>query len=380
MLNSFVKNRWVLTKKIGEGAYGQIFEAKDLNTNQLYAMKVEPLNVSKSLLHETNVLTNLQKSLYVPKFIACGKTKQFNFLVMELLGENITKLRKKQAESKFTISTILKIGIQMISALESLHKLGYLHRDVKPSNFLIRNNTFLNDSKSLYVPKFIACGKTKQFNFLVMELLGENITKLRKKQAESKFTISTILKIGIQMISALESLHKLGYLHRDVKPSNFLIRNNTFLNDSSVELPQCCIIDFGISEKFISEDGKLLEKFYLIFFFIKKIELKFEDEPNYDFIKNLLLNEYNQKCFGIDFKYDWELEADYLPTFTASPYVSYYPNSNSNQNPNPKTKTKEIEDEIEIINKSDIDINIEENIDIQSDEGTPKKGNNCQIF
>ena len=33
--------------------------------------------------------------------------------------------------------------------------------------------------------------------------------------------MTTTLKLGIQMIKGIESVHESGYLHRDVKPSNF---------------------------------------------------------------------------------------------------------------------------------------------------------------
>lgn len=73
-------------------------------------------------------------SPYVCRFIAFGRVpeEKFNYLVMELLGENFSSLRRKQPNGRFTLKTTLKLGKQMLSAIETVHKVGYIHRDIKP--------------------------------------------------------------------------------------------------------------------------------------------------------------------------------------------------------------------------------------------------------
>ena len=51
------------------------------------------------------------------------------------------------------------------------------------------------------------------------------------------------------MIDRLEDLHNLGYIHRDLKPENIC----TDLKKSSDKI---FLIDFGLSKKYIEEDGK----------------------------------------------------------------------------------------------------------------------------
>lgn len=83
-----------------------------------------------------------------------------------------------------------------------------------------------------------------------MELLGDNLSELRRKTSTGKFSMSTTLLLGIVFIRSLEQIHDLGYLHRDVKPSNFVIGNEGRRN-------QVFLIDFGLARKFVMPDGSI---------------------------------------------------------------------------------------------------------------------------
>lgn len=101
------------------------------------------------------------------------------------------------------------------------------------------------------VCEFISCGKTGQVNYLVMTLLGPNLSELRKKCPHQKFTISTVLRLGVQIIKVIQSMHNSGFLHRDIKPSNFAMGNGA--QDSKT----CFILDFGLSRQYITPTGEL---------------------------------------------------------------------------------------------------------------------------
>ena len=86
---------------------------------------------------EVAVLKRLQGVPYVCDFIGCGRTEKINYIVMSLLGPNLSELRKRQPQQELSVSTILRLGIQIINAVQAVHNCGYLHRDIKPSNFAI---------------------------------------------------------------------------------------------------------------------------------------------------------------------------------------------------------------------------------------------------
>lgn len=49
-------------------------------------------------------------------------------------------------------------------------------------------------------------------------ILGSNLSELRRKQTNQKFSMLTTCKLGVQMLRAIQSVHELGFLHRDIKP------------------------------------------------------------------------------------------------------------------------------------------------------------------
>ncbi|XP_025834848.1 tau-tubulin kinase homolog Asator isoform X3 [Agrilus planipennis] len=131
-----VKERWKVVKKIGGGGFGEIYEGLDLITREQVALKVESARQPKQVLKmEVAVLKKLQGKEHVCRFIGCGRNDRFNYVVMQLQGKNLAELRRAQPRSAFSLSTTLRLGLQILKAIESIHSVGFLHRDIKPSNF-----------------------------------------------------------------------------------------------------------------------------------------------------------------------------------------------------------------------------------------------------
>lgn len=95
---------------------------------------------------------------HVCKFIGCGRNDQFNYVVMSLQSQNLAELRRSQPRNSFTLSTTLRLGKQILEAIESIHDVGFLHRDVKPVSFSISKILSLCPYSSR-IPKFVACEK-----------------------------------------------------------------------------------------------------------------------------------------------------------------------------------------------------------------------------
>ncbi|KAH8397329.1 hypothetical protein KR215_012183, partial [Drosophila sulfurigaster] len=133
-----VKERWKVIRKIGGGGFGEIYEGQDLITREQVALKVESARQPKQVLKmEVAVLKKLQGKEHVCRFIGCGRNDRFNYVVMQLQGKNLAELRRAQPRGAFSLSTTLRLGLQILKAIESIHSVGFLHRDIKPSNFSV---------------------------------------------------------------------------------------------------------------------------------------------------------------------------------------------------------------------------------------------------
>ena len=135
-VGTVLKGRWRLSKKVGQGAFGEIFSGFDMNSQEPVAIKLERWDTKKAVLKlEVSVLKKMQNSHFVCRYVHCGHFEDHNYLVMELLGENLSELRRRRPGGRFSLATTVRLGVQIVQAVEAIHEIGYLHRDLKPSNF-----------------------------------------------------------------------------------------------------------------------------------------------------------------------------------------------------------------------------------------------------
>jgi casein kinase 1 len=137
-------NSYTITKYISSGSFGDVFSAKHKKTKEEVAIKI-PINTDekngeKWLLEEAKVYNALNKD----KSEDCGvanmkvlKNKELDkkIIVMDLLGPSLESILAKR--KKLRLKTVILLAVQMIELLRYIHEKGYIHRDIKPDNFVV---------------------------------------------------------------------------------------------------------------------------------------------------------------------------------------------------------------------------------------------------
>lgn len=76
-----------------------------------------------------------------------------------------------------------------------------------------------------------------------MEELGVSLKDLKETRINDRFSLKTVVMIGLQFLKRLKDLHSMGYVHRDLKPANTLIGKKT--SDRHI----IYLVDYGIAKK-----------------------------------------------------------------------------------------------------------------------------------
>ena len=122
---------------------GVVYRARYVVNNREVALKMLPGDVTDKVAlarfeRELEVLKNLKHPNIVRCFGGVSEDKQ-RFYAMELV-EGGSLEDELQRWGKLSMERVVAYGLQMCAALECSHKSGVVHRDVKPSNFLIGND------------------------------------------------------------------------------------------------------------------------------------------------------------------------------------------------------------------------------------------------
>mmetsp|Transcript_13580 Transcript_13580/g.17890 ORF Transcript_13580/g.17890 Transcript_13580/m.17890 type:complete len:479 (+) Transcript_13580:164-1600(+) len=157
-IGQVVNGRWRIDHRVGKGTFCELYEATNIGDGTKVAVKVETAGMEGSVLKwEHEVLFNIQSLECVPRhfwFGNIGEGGKRQALVMQLFGgEDMSALRHRQRNPRVPIGICCDLTVQMLNCLQALHGLGFLHRDVKPSNFIRESRK----SRRFYMIDFGLC-------------------------------------------------------------------------------------------------------------------------------------------------------------------------------------------------------------------------------
>ena len=231
---------------------------------------------------------------------------------MELLGKSLEDIFQQQ-EKKFSIKTVCMIGIQMIDRLEFIHNKNIIHRDIKPDNFV---EGLDNKSHIIYILDF---GLSKKYR---SSRTHQHIkfTINRKLTGTARYASINALKGSEQ--SRRDDLEAIGYvlmyflrgslpwqgLHVHKGEDRY---KKILAKKSSTTAKELCK---GFPEEF----AEYIE-------YTRKLE--FEADPDYIYLRNLLVSALEKQNTKFDFWYDWVKEK---PNIVDQIAVERYINNNTN--------------------------------------------------
>ncbi|CAI2337810.1 unnamed protein product [Caenorhabditis sp. 36 PRJEB53466] len=158
-LSTIVNKQFMTIQMIGKGGYGVVYEVIRLDSpTSRFACKAELAVAHNNLKTEWDLMTLLRdnKSRHNISGVELGAERNYNYIVMHLVGPSLADLRKATTKKTFTLFTTTVCGIQCFDSLVELHKLGYIHRDVKPGNFAI-GVLGSEEEKLVYILDFGLC-------------------------------------------------------------------------------------------------------------------------------------------------------------------------------------------------------------------------------
>eukprot|EP00911_Craspedida_sp_UC1_P002668 UC1_evm2s1960 len=133
---TILKKVWVVEKRLGAGGFGQVVLAIHSGSGARVAIKCENNTRKKGALKmEVAVLRELNGQAGVASYYGCGRAPGFNYVIMSLLGESISAVRKRLPGRRFDPYCGLVLAAKMLRCIRTVHNAGILHRDIKPSNF-----------------------------------------------------------------------------------------------------------------------------------------------------------------------------------------------------------------------------------------------------
>jgi tetratricopeptide (TPR) repeat protein/tRNA A-37 threonylcarbamoyl transferase component Bud32 len=142
LLQTALKDRYVLEGEIGRGGMATVYRAQDLKHDRLVALKVLDPDLAASLgadrfLREIKLIAKLQHPHILPLFDS-GHVDGLFFYVMPFMAGDSLRARLNR-ERILPIEDAVRITGEIASALDYAHRQGIIHRDIKPENILLQD-------------------------------------------------------------------------------------------------------------------------------------------------------------------------------------------------------------------------------------------------
>jgi casein kinase 1 len=288
-----VGGKYRLGKKLGSGSFGDIYLGTNRQTDEEVAIKLESVKSKHpQLLYESKLYRILAGGVGIPNVLWYGVEGEYNAMVLDLLGPSLEDLFNF-CSRKFSLKTVLMCADQMINRIEYVHAKNFIHRDIKPDNFLIGLGKKANQIHIIDfgLAKKYRDPKTQQH---IPYREGKNLTGTARYAS-----VNTHLGIEQSRRDDLEALGSVFmYFLRGSLPWQGMKGNSKKEKYDR------------IMEKKMSTPIEVLCKGYpteFVTYLNYCRSLRFEDRPDYAYLRRFLKDLFFRENYQYDFIFDWTI-------------------------------------------------------------------------
>lgn len=291
-IGDILHEKFQVTRRIGAGSFGAIFEVQSLEDGKLYAAKLENSKVPTPQLNKEYKLYGLLDAAPgIPRvFDYWGEGGPFRGMIMERLGCSLG-YRFHECGKILSMKTVLMCAIQMLCRLEYLHQRSFIHRDIKPDNFVFGVG---NNSSLLYLIDLGLANKYRDLHTFVHMIYAED-----KGLAGTARYVSINVHLGVEQ-SCRDDLESVGYvlisLVNGKLPWQGLdagSKNEKYdlLSQAKMDTPLETLCQ-GLPNEFLN-------------YMTRVRNLRFDERPAYTLLRGLFIGLMVKQNYAFDFQYDW---------------------------------------------------------------------------